>query len=42
MKQIDITPRAHEDLVDLKAYLLIEFGETSAQKVSHKNCVFYK
>lgn len=33
MKQIDITPRAHEDLADLKAYLLIEFSETSAQKV---------
>ena len=33
MKQIYITPRAHEDLEDLKAYLLIEFGETSTQKV---------
>uniref|UniRef100_UPI004056C1C1 type II toxin-antitoxin system RelE/ParE family toxin n=1 Tax=Acetatifactor sp. TaxID=1872090 RepID=UPI004056C1C1 len=33
MKQIDITPRAHEDLADLKAYLLIEFGETCAQRV---------
>ena len=33
MKQIDITPRAHEDLADLKAYLLIEFDKICAQKV---------
>ena len=33
MKQIDITPRAHEDLADLKTYLLMEFGETCAQRV---------
>ncbi len=33
MKQIDITPRAHEDLADLKAYLQIEFGATCAQKL---------
>ena len=33
MKQVDITPRAHDDLADLKTYLLIEFGETCAQRV---------
>lgn len=33
MKQIDITPRAHGDLADLKAYLLIEFGESCVQVV---------
>lgn len=33
MKQIDITPRAHTDLADLKTYLLMEFGEICAQKV---------
>lgn len=33
MKQVDITPRAHEDLVDSKTYLLMEFGEICAQRV---------
>ena len=33
MKQIDITPRAHEDLADLKSYLLSEFDETCSQKI---------
>ena len=33
MKQVDITPRAHDDLADLKMYLLMEFGETCAKRV---------
>lgn len=33
MKQIDIAPRAHDDLMDLKMYLLMEFGETCAKSV---------
>lgn len=38
MKQVDITPRTHEDLSELKTYLLMEFGETCAKRVLGAVC----